>query len=120
MAKIAYEDRQVTDTEIAKMIEAIENNWGLSNEEANFLTQVAISSVDVTYDAFRMMRELVTVTTLEERRHIVEVLFAVAAADGDISFDETEEIRLIARSLELSHRDFIDAKLLVLGEERTG
>ena len=120
MAKIAYEDRRVTDTEIAKMIEAIEDNWGLNNEEAAFLAEVAVSSVDVTYDAFRMMRELVTGTTIEERRHVVEVLFAIAAADGDISFDETEEIRLIARSLELTHRDFIDAKLLVLGEERIG
>lgn len=118
MAKIAYQDRQVTNTEFAQMIEAIENNWGLSKEEATFLAEVAVSSVDVTYDSFRMMRELVTATTLEERRHVVEVLFAIAAADGDISFDETEEIRLIARGLELSHREFIDAKLLILGEER--
>ena len=118
MAKVAYQDREVTDTEIAKMIEAIENNWGLSKEESTFLAEVAVSSVDVTYDSFRMMRELVTDTTLEERRHVVEVLFAIAAADGEMSFDEIEEIRLIARGLELSHRDFIDAKLLILGEER--
>jgi uncharacterized tellurite resistance protein B-like protein len=118
MAKIAYQDRQVTDSEMAQMIEAIEANWELSKDEATFLAEVAVSSVDVTYDAFRMMRELVTSTTIEERRRVVEVLFAVAAADGDISFDETEEIRLIARSLELSHREFIDAKLRVLGEER--
>ena len=50
----------------------------------------------------------------------VQKISAQAAADGDISFDETEEIRLIARGLELSHRDFIDAKLLILGEERIG
>lgn len=118
MAKIAYQDRNVTEEELAQMIEAIEKNWELTREEATFLAEVAVTSVDVTYDAFRMMRELVTNTTIEERQHIVEVLFAVAAADGDISFDETEEIRLIARSLELSHREFIDAKLRVLGEER--
>jgi uncharacterized tellurite resistance protein B-like protein len=67
-----------------------------------------------------MMRELVTETSEEERRRVINALFAVGAADGDLSFEETEEIRLIARGLNLTHKDFIDAKLQVLGERRPG
>jgi len=37
-----------------------------------------------------------------------------------MSIDEIEEIRVIARGLNLTHRDFIDAKLKVLGQERPG
>lgn len=120
MAKIAQVDREVSEAEINRMIEVIAGNWNLSKEEATFVAEVAVSAVDVTYDTFRMMRELATSTTEEERRRVLVVLFAIGAADGDISFDETEEIRLIARGLDLTHKDFIDAKLEVLGEVRPG
>ncbi len=120
MAKIAQLDREVTDAELERMIEIIRSYWRLSREEATFVAQVAVSAIDVTYDIFRMMRELTAFTTVKERQQILDVLFAVAAADGDLSFDETEEIRLIARSLDLTHTDFIDAKLRILGESRPG
>lgn len=118
MAKIAYQDREVSDDEFQQMVDAIESNWNLSQEEAIFVSEVAVNALDVTYDTFRMIRELTASTTYEERKEILYTLFAVASADGDISFNETEEIRIMARSLELTHSDFIDAKLRVLGEER--
>jgi uncharacterized tellurite resistance protein B-like protein len=120
MAKIAQMDREVTEAEFKRMVEVIAKNWNLGFEEATFVAEVAISAVDVTYDTFRMMRELATSTSEAERRRVLVVLFAVGAADGDLSFDETEEIRLIARGLDLTHKDFIDAKLEVLGERRPG
>ena len=120
MAKIAQLDRQVTETEFERMINIIQTNWNLGLEEATFVTEVAISSIDVTYDTFRMMREIATGASIEERQRVLLTLFAVANSDGDMSFEETEEIRVIARGLELSHKDFIDAKLNVLGERRPG
>lgn len=120
MAKIAQMDREVTEAEFNRMIEIITKNWNLSLEEATFVAEIAVSAVDVTYDTFRMMRELATSTSETERRRILVVLFAVGAADGDLSYEETEEIRLIARGLNLTHKDFIDAKLEVLGERRPG
>lgn len=120
MAKIAQMDREVTDTEFNRMVEVITKNWNLGIEEATFVAEVAVSAVDVTYDTFRMMRELATSTSEAERRRVLVVLFAVGAADGDLTFEETEEIRLIARGLDLTHKDFIDAKLEVLGERRPG
>ncbi len=120
MSKIAQVDRVVTQAEYDRMVETIEKYWGLDETEAIFVAEVAVSAVDVTYDIFRMMRELAVSTTLEERRKVLYVLFAVGAADGDLSFDETEEIRLIARGFDLTHKDFIDAKLSVLGEVRPG
>ena len=120
MAKIAQLDRQVTDAEFESMINIIQTNWKLGIEEATFVTEVAVSSIDVTYDTFRMMREIATGASIEERQRVLLTLFAVANSDGDMSFDEIEEIRMIARGLDLSHKDFIDAKLEVLGERRPG
>jgi hypothetical protein len=42
----------------------------------------------------------------------------VAAADGVACYDEIEEIRAIAESLKLSHRQFIEAKLKLPRERR--
>lgn len=120
MAKIAQMDREVNEAEFNRMIEVITKNWNLGIEEATFVAEIAVSAVDVTYDIFRMMRELATSTSEAERRRILVVLFAVGAADGDLSYEETEQIRLISRGLDLTHKDFIDAKLEVLGERRPG
>lgn len=120
MAKIAQMDREVTEAEFNRMVEVITKNWNLGIEEATFVAEIAVSAVDVTYDIFRMMRELATSTSEAERRRILVVLFAVGAADGDLSYEETEQIRLISRGLDLTHKDFIDAKLEVLGERRPG
>lgn len=118
MAKIAQIDRVVTEEEFNTIAESIQSNWEISSEAATFVAEVAVSAVDVTYDSFRMMRELVGLTTEDQRRRFLIALFAVANADGDISFDETEEIRLVAKGINLTHRDFIDAKLEALGQER--
>jgi tellurite resistance protein len=42
----------------------------------------------------------------------------VADADGHVSHDEIEEIRRIAQSLNLTHKQFIGAKLKIPRERR--
>jgi uncharacterized tellurite resistance protein B-like protein len=44
-------------------------------------------------------------------------LFGLAQAEGKMTGQEIEEIRKIAYGLDLSHRQFINAKLKVLGRE---
>ena len=111
MAKVAHVDRDVTDEELAAMADTMQRHWTLDDDQAAFVAEVAASAVHASYDTLRMMREFTERTTLDERRHFVEALFAVAAADGKVSHEEHEEIRHISRSLLLTHRDFINAKL---------
>ncbi|UCC51780.1 MAG: TerB family tellurite resistance protein, partial [Anaerolineaceae bacterium] len=90
---------------------AIEEHWQLSQESAVFVANAAVSSLDVNYDYYRMTREFATETTLEERQAFLVALFRIAGADGGVSFEETEEIRLVSRGINVSHQDFINAKL---------
>jgi uncharacterized tellurite resistance protein B-like protein len=113
MAKVAQTDRTVTDEEFEAMAAALVEKWGVARETAVFITEVAAAEITATQDVFRMFREFTTATTEEERIRFVEALFAVAAADGEVSFDETEEIRTISRGLNLSHQQFIAAKLKI-------
>jgi uncharacterized tellurite resistance protein B-like protein len=119
MAKVAYVDREVTEDEFKGMAQAIETHWGVSSQLAAFVAEVAVSAAEETFDSFRMTRELMECTSEDERRKFLDVMFAVASSDGQISYDETEEIRKIARGINLTHKDFIDSKLRILGEQST-
>jgi len=111
MARIAKVDETVSEGEFEAMVDTIATTWQVDHEAAVFVANVAVSSLDVTYDYYRMTREFATSTTLEERQRFLVALFQIAGADGDVSFEETEEIRLVALGINVSHEDFINAKL---------
>jgi uncharacterized tellurite resistance protein B-like protein len=120
MARVAQVDRQVTESEFAAMVGVLRAGWRIGMEAAALVAEVAISEVAADLDYFRLSREFFTSTTEDERVRFMDVLFAVADADGRVSFDEIEEIRSIARSLKLTHKQFIDAKLKIPRERRAG
>jgi uncharacterized tellurite resistance protein B-like protein len=100
------------------MVRALETYWHLSTEQAAFVAGVAISETASLLDRYRLTREFADACTYEERAEFLDVLFAVAAADGMASYDEIEEIRQIAQVLKLSHEEFIEAKLRLPSDQR--
>ena len=118
MAQIARVNPQVTDGEFAMMVGALQDNWSISRDQAAFVAEVAVSDTSANLDRFRLEREFAQACTYDESLRFLDVLFAVATADGDASYEEIEEIRLAAGSLKLSHRDFINAKLKVPRAQR--
>ena len=117
MAQVAQVDREVEQDEFDQMIEALQTGWAITPEAATFVAEIATSEIDPSEDHFRLVSEFANSTTLDERAGFLEVLFAVAKADGEISFAETEEIRSIANTLLLPHKQFIEAKLKVSNQQ---
>lgn len=117
MARVAQVDREVTAAECDQMVEALRSGWDISPDSAAFVARVAVSKVNPSEDYFRLISEFANSTTMDERACFLEVLFAVADADGQISHAETEEIRHIANILLLPHEKFIEAKLKVTGQK---
>ena len=111
MTRIANVDQELSKAEFDEMVRIMERAWQIDHDAAVFVVNAATTSLDKTYDYYRMTREFATNTTLEERQRFLVALFLVAGADGDVSFEETEEIRLVSRGINLSHEDFIEAKL---------
>jgi uncharacterized tellurite resistance protein B-like protein len=118
MARIAQLDREVTDGELKAMASALRASWDLDEEAAAFVVDVAVTEASAELDNYRLARTFFEHTTLEQRIQFVEALFQVAAADGQASHEEIETIRRIARTLKLSHRQFINAKLTLPKELR--
>jgi uncharacterized tellurite resistance protein B-like protein len=113
MAQVARVNPEVGEAEQATMAEALQAHWHLGPEEAAFVVDVALSESATLLDPYRLAWQFSDSCTPEQRIAFLDVLFAVATADGEASYNEIEEIRTIAGSLKLSHHDFIQAKLKV-------
>ncbi len=118
MARVAHVDADVTDDELAAMVEALKEDWGLSEEEASLVAGVAIAEVAEDLDPYRLTREFYEATSRDDRLHFLRALFHVAAADGEASHEEIEDIRSISRTLKLTHKEFIEAKLTLPKDRR--
>ncbi|MFN2243262.1 MAG: TerB family tellurite resistance protein [Anaerolineae bacterium] len=118
MAQVARVNPQVSEAEVATMVDALQTHWHLDADQAAFVAGVAISETAGLMDRYRLARQFASTVGPRERALFLDVLFAVAAADGVACYDEIEEIRAIAESLKLSHRQFIEAKLKLPRERR--
>lgn len=118
MARVAHADRQVTEGEFNTMLDSLQRKWDLPKEAAAVVAEVAISAVAENLDYYRLAREFFSCTNEKERTRFLDVLFAVADGDGQVSHQETEQIRSIARHLKLTHKQFIDAKLKIPRQRR--
>ena len=62
-------------------------------------------------DRARLVSEYTAKADFEERVKLLDLLFAVAAADGSLTYAELEELRGISAAMSLSHGQYISAKL---------
>ena len=60
---------------------------------------------------YLVTREFREIATDEQRRELLDCLFAVSAADDTITGDEETQIRQISNELGFSHKEFIQARL---------
>jgi uncharacterized tellurite resistance protein B-like protein len=111
MTVVARANPPVTDQEQAAMMATLQQNWRLSDEQAGFLVEVAMSQQPADLDSFRLADGFAAVSDYDERGQLVDALFAIAAADGAVNNDEIETIRGLANAMVLTHERFIEAKL---------
>jgi len=110
--RVANADAYISDDETHE-IENILQNWGrLSESQALLVSQIA-KSQNILFggtENFLVTREFKDTTTPEQRIHLLNCLFAVAASDDSISSIESDTIRIISKELGLEHQDFIQAR----------
>ena len=59
---------------------------------------------------YLVSREVAGRLTVEEKRALVDGLYAVCAADGLISTVEDNDVRRVASEIDLEHRDVVDVR----------
>ncbi len=115
LAQVARVEAGVDEAERERIVHALEQGWGLARDRAELVAEAAIAESEASLDPYILTYEFAQRTTVEERVRFLDALFAVAAADGAISSEESAEISRIASSIRLEQRHFVAAKRRATG-----
>ncbi len=113
LGRVAHADRHFSDEETEAM-EGIVLRFGeLPEGQAVLVVQIAKSQNRLFggTENFLVTREFREISSLDERRHLLDCMFAVSAADESISSAEESQIRQIASELGFTNREFVQARL---------
>lgn len=101
LARVASADLEISEEETAEMERLVTLLASLSAGEAALVVQIAKTQSHVLGDTenYVVTREFRRIATREQRVHLLQCLYAVAAADGTISGGETSVIASIAEEL---------------------
>ncbi len=110
LAQLARVEDGIDLRERERIVAALQQGWGLNHDQAELVAEAAIAESESGLDPYAISYAFAQQSTVEERVRFLDALFAVAAADGTISSEESAEISRITSSIRLEQRHFIDAK----------
>lgn len=112
MARVAHVDFEITDSEKEHMKNALIHWMKIENKKAEILTLISLEELKNLQgmDTRKFCTPLVETTNVDTRFEVLEALFELAAADGEVSNDESNEISFIAKTLNLENKYFIAAR----------
>lgn len=117
LGRVGYVDEEFLPQEKQFIRKLLRDLWGVSPALAEAVCDVAMETADRGLDSFRLIQEAKRTLSAHQRKMLLEALFGLALAEQKMTGIEIEEIRKIAYGLDLTHREFINAKLKVLGRE---
>ena len=120
LGRVAFVDGDFSKKELEMLVSVLQSEWSLAEPDANLLAEIVRRRVMEGFDYHHLTHNFFKQTTPEERTRFINCLFLMANASEMTSSEEIEEIRLIAKSLKISHSDFIKAKLTIPGIDRKG
>jgi uncharacterized tellurite resistance protein B-like protein len=108
LAGVAYADRDFSADEEAQVIEELERIQGLAAGGPRAVCAALRDHVLElsTTQTPRFARTLMELADRDLRREVLRVLIGLAAADGTISLDEVNHLRLLTQSLGLTQDDY--------------
>jgi uncharacterized tellurite resistance protein B-like protein len=114
LSRVARADMNISEAETAEMEKLVTRLSGLSEEQAILVVQIAKTQATLFggTENFLVTQEFNKMASQEQKHALLQCLFAVSAADRSISTVEDREIRQIASELQLTHQDFINARLV--------
>ncbi len=115
LIEVGRADYESEAEEQKAIIEAIRQGSGLDDTELDSLVATAQDSAERSTSLYEFTSLINERYSMEDRVVLIEALWRVAAADGDIHKYEDHLIRRIAELLYVPHSEFIRAKLKVLG-----
>lgn len=111
LVEVSRADHETTADERRVIGEAVRRTFNLSEHDTAVIIGLAEEEAQTATSAHQFTRLIDGHFTLDQKIHIVELLWRVALADADKDKHEEQLIRRIADLLHVPHREFIDAKI---------
>lgn len=108
LASVAYADRDFSEDEEAKVVEELGRVQGLTPDGPRAVCAALRDNVLElsTTQTPRFARTLMELGDRDLRREVLRLLLELAAADGTISLDEVNHLRLLTQTLGLTQDDY--------------
>ena len=112
LGRAAYADAVVSTQETEKMQEIVRLLGQLPEPQAVLVVEIAKSQVRLLggTENFLVSRRFREMSTVHQRKELLECVFAVSAADHSITVAEDGQARQISKELGLTHEAFIAAR----------
>ncbi len=112
LSRVAHADLSISPEEQRAMERIVVEQGGLPEEQAVIVVQVS-KTQNLLFggtENYLVTREFNRIATRDQKRALLECLFAVSAADLSITTVEDNVVRQIADELMLDHADFIEIR----------
>ncbi len=106
-------DENIADEELGAVRAGLARKFGLRDEDIEDLIDLARGEVEDAPSMYGFTRLVDKGFGYEDKKEIIELLWEVVYADGVLDKHEEHLVRRVADLVQVSHRDFIDAKLRV-------
>jgi len=109
LSRAARSDRHVSPEETALMEGVVTEHGGLPDELAPIVVQMAKTQNQLfgATEDYLVTREFERIATHDQKLALLECLFAITAADENITSEEEGVVKQIAGELKLRHSDYI-------------
>jgi len=107
---VAQADRHYSKQEKKRIHKAIADNYSLSKENIKSLMELADAKSEEATDYHQFTSLLNKKFSLGQKIHLIELMWQVAFADGELDIHEDHFIRKIAELLYLRHSEMLSAR----------
>ncbi|MGO2011403.1 MAG: TerB family tellurite resistance protein [Pseudoalteromonas sp.] len=113
LIEVMRADNELQEGEQQTLTFTLKKYFDLDDEAVAELTEQANQDLDEAIDYFQFSKQIKDQCSAEQRIEIIELLWRLAYADGELDAQEEHVIRRVASLLYVTHEDFIAAKLAV-------
>lgn len=106
-------DGKFSELEKQRILSIIRQEYDLSDAEADSLLRKSEEELEESVDLWHFTNSINQNYSLEEKLHLIEVVWRIALTDGKLDEHEDYLAHKLANLLRLSHKQLIDAKLKV-------
>ncbi len=112
MVEVAKADHHLAAEELKTIVGILKQEYTLSDEEAQSLLILAQDQSEESSSLYALSSQVDKQLNYEDKKQLVCHLWKVAFADKDKDKYEEYTIRKVADLLHLSHKDFIQARMI--------